>query len=145
MYSKTFKMSKKMKSPEKTPPANATLSVDGENAPTIDMAKQAISGMEIETSTAPKLSPPERASVKDGDSAFGAAVWQTDKRVTGIYTTYHPRNSWMFINGIGWKRVATANDSTQETMNMLASHCREKACRIDYAEENGLVTEIYVW
>jgi hypothetical protein len=145
MYSKPLKMSKKMKSPEKTPPAEAAMLTASENAPSIDIAKQAITGMEMETSTAPKLSPPERASTKEGDTTFGAAVWQTDKRVTGLYTTYHPRNSWMFINGIGWKRVATNNDSAQETMNMLASHCREKACRIDYAEENGLITEIYVW
>lgn len=134
-----------MKSPDKTPPAEAAMLTTNDAAPTIDIAKQALTGMEMETGSAPKLSPPEKANTQEGISAFGAAVWQNDKRVTGLYTTYHPRNSWMFINGIGWKRVATANDTTQEAMNMLASHCREKACRIDYAEENGLVTEIYVW
>ena len=134
-----------MKSPEKTPPAEAAMLTTNEAAPTIDIAKQAITGMEMETANAPKLSPPAKASTEDTDTAFGAAVWQNDKRVTGLYTTYHSRNSWMFINGLGWKRVATNNDSTQEAMNMLAAHCREKACRIDYAEENGLVKEIYVW
>jgi hypothetical protein len=32
-----------------------------------------------------------------------------------------------------------------EAMTQLAAHCREKNCRIDFSEENGLVNEIYVW
>jgi hypothetical protein len=136
-------MSKKMKSPDKTPPAEAITASTDVNAPTIDLATQALTGMEMEASV-PKLMPPEKAA-QEGVTAFGAAVWQTDKRVTGLYTTYHPRNSWMFVPGLNWKRLSTKNDSTQEAMNLLASHCREKNCRIDFAEENGLVTEIYVW
>jgi len=32
-----------------------------------------------------------------------------------------------------------------EAMTQLASHGREKNCRIDFSEENGVVTEMYVW
>jgi hypothetical protein len=143
MYFKPFKMSKKMKSPENIPPAQegVTLSNGNANAPTLDVAKAALTGMELEA-TAPKLSPPE---TKEGVTAFGAAVWQTDKRVNGLYTTHHTKNSWMSIAGTGWKKLTVVSDSSCEAMTALASHCREKNCRIDYAEDGGVITEIYVW
>jgi hypothetical protein len=139
-------MSKKMKSPEKTPPSQGSSSVANGSAstaaaPTLDISEAAIAGMELENG-APKLAPPQAAS---GITAVEAAVWNTDKRVNSLYGTYHPRNSWMGIVGLGWKKLGTTSDSTTETMTMLASHCREKNCRIDFSEENGLVKEIYVW
>lgn len=133
-----------MKSPEKTLPAETAINVSAP-VPTQDIAEKAITGMELETS-APKLTPPAAAAATaSGQEGVTAAVWQNDKRVTGLYNTFHARNAWMHIAGLGWKRVSTTNDSSHEAMNLLASHCREKACRIDYAEENGIVNEIYVW
>ena len=134
-------MSKKMK-PEKIPPVEGVAVTNGNtNAPTIDISEAAKAGMELEAN-APKLSPPAAA---EAVTAFGAAVWQTDKRVNALYNTHHARNSWMSIAGLGWKKLATGSDSTCEAMTLLASHCREKSCRIDFSEENGLVKEIYVW
>ena len=132
-----------MKSPEKTPPAEAGITASMP-APTQKIAEQAITGMELETASAPTLTPPAMAT-EEGITAIGAAVSQTDKRVTGLYTTFHARNAWMHIAGLGWKRLSTTNDSSHEAMNLLASHCREKACRIDFVEDTNLVKEIYVW
>ena len=135
-------MSKKMKSPEKIPPVEGVAVTNGNtNAPTINISEAAKTGMELETN-APKLSPP---AASEAVTAFGAAVWQSDKRVNALYNTHHARNSWMSIAGLGWKKLATGSDSTCEAMTLLASHCREKNCRIDFSEENGLVNEIYVW
>jgi hypothetical protein len=142
MYSKTLKMPKKMKSPEKTLPAETAVHISAP-VPTQDLSEQAITGMEREAN-APKQTPPA-VSAAQTDGGIQAAVWQNDKRVSGLYNTYHARNAWMHITGLGWKRVSNTNDSSQEAMNMLASHCREKACRIDFSEEGGIVKEIYVW
>ena len=132
-----------MKSPEKTLPAETAINISAP-VPTQEIAAKAITGMELETN-APKLTPPAAAITESGQEGITAAVWQNDKRVSGLYTTFHARNSWMHIVGLGWKRVSNTNDSSQEAMNLLASHCREKNCRIDFAEENGIVKEIYVW
>ena len=131
-----------MKSPEKNLPAETAINVSAP-IPTQEIASQAITGMEKELN-APKQTPPA-AATQEGVTAITAAVWQNDKRVTGLYTTFHARNSWMHIGGLGWKRVSNTNDSSQEAMNLFAAHCREKNCRIDFAEENGIVKEIYVW
>lgn len=133
----------KTKVPEKTPPA-AMATTNGNAdaaAPTVQIADSLKSSFE-ELSNAPKLNPPEKA---EAFSSFGAAVWSSDKRVNGLYTTYHARNSWMGIAGVGWKKLATGSDAMCEAMTLLAAHCREKNCRIDFAEENGLIKEMYIW
>lgn len=139
-------MSKKMKTaPEKIPPAGVTVGNGNTNtnAPTINVSSQAAFTALESVANAPQLSPP--AVTEGEETAFGAAVWSTDKRVNALYTTLHARNSWMSIAGVGWKKLATGSDSACEAMTQLAAHCREKNCRIDFSEENGLVNEIYVW
>jgi hypothetical protein len=144
MFFKQFKMSKKMK-PEKIPPSEGNTSTANGSAtaaaPTMDISEAALAGMELE-SLAPQLTPPEKA---EGIKGIETAVWSSDKRVNALYTTYNPHNSWMGIAGVGWKKLAIGSNSATEAMTMLAAHCREKNCRIDYSEENGLVKEIYVW
>jgi len=133
-----------MKIPEKMPPAGASFASGNAdiNAPTIKVPETAAFTIVTSAANAPQFSPPEK---QEGVTAYEAVVWNTDKRVNGLYTTFHPRNSWMSIAGIGWKKLAIANDSSCEAMTQLAAHAREKNCRIDFAEENGLVSEIYVW
>jgi hypothetical protein len=140
-------MSKKMNTPEKIPPVSVTASSGNgngngnANAPTMDVPEITTASFTAEAN-APKLNPPEKS---DAAGAVGTAVWNTDKRVNGLYTTYNAHNSWMSIAGIGWKKLATGSDSMCEAMTNLAAHAREKSCRIDFSEENGLVKEIYVW
>ena len=138
-------MSRKMKTPEKMPPAGASFANGntGGSAPTINPQQQATAYTTLVSSAnAPQFMPPE---TEEGVTAIEAAVWNSDKRVNALYTTLHARNSWMSIAGVGWKKLTTANDSACEAMTQLAAHCREKNCRIDFSEENGVVTEIYVW
>lgn len=132
-----------MKSPEKTPPVEAGITASIP-VPTQKIAEQAITGMELETASAPSLTPPVKAT-DEGVTAIGAAVSHADKRVTGLYTTFHARNAWMHVPALGWKRLSTTNDSSHEAMNLLAAHCREKACRVDFTEDGGIVKEMYVW
>lgn len=125
-----------------TPPAESAAVANSANAPTINISKAALSGMQREAA-APTQAPP--APQKEGVRSVSAAVWSSDKRVSALYTTYHPRNSWMAVPDLGWKFLANGSDSAAEAMSLLAAHCREKACRIDFAEDGGLVTEMYVW
>jgi hypothetical protein len=130
-----------MNNPEKTPPASVNAVLASDKGPVTEVPPMSSQSFAA-SSNAPTLNPPERS---ESAGAVGAAVWTTDKRVNGLYTTFNPRNSWMSIAGVGWKKLATGSDSMCEAMTDLAAHAREKNCRIDYAEENGLVTQIYVW
>ncbi len=130
-----------MKSPDMTPPAVEMDDLNISQPPTIDVSKAALKGMELEAAM-PAQAPTQ---LREAVTAFEAAVWTRDKRVNALYTTLHARNSWMSSAGVGWKRLSTTNDSSSEAMTLLAAHCREKSCRIDYSEENGVIKEIYVW
>jgi hypothetical protein len=129
---------KKMKAPEKSLPSEMAASAS--NAPDIEISNLNIESLVQEFG--PTKQPPQEA-VEGG--AFGAAVWATDKRVNGLYTTMHARNSWMSIAGTGWVKLGTATDSACEGMSICASHARIKNCRIDYAVDGGIVTEMYIW
>ena len=130
-----------MQSPDKNPPVLEDGSSDVIALAPQEISQAALKGMETEAA-APTITPEQKA---EGFAAVGAAVWNNDKRVNALYTTMHPHNAWMGIVGLGWKKLSVTNDSSCEAMNLLSSHCREKACRIDFAEENGTVKEIYVW
>jgi hypothetical protein len=132
---------KKMKAPEKTLPVEAAATAGSANAPDIEISNMNFSSL-VDDTSAPSQAPPEIA-IQGG--AFGAAVWANDKRVNGLYNTYHARNSWMSIAGTGWVKLATATDSACESMTILATHARIKQCRMDYAVENGITVEMYVW
>jgi len=129
---------KKMKAPEKTLPVEVASTTA--NAPEIEISNIKIESLVEEL--APSKQPPQEA-IEGG--AFGAAVWATDKRVNGLYNTYHARNSWMSIAGTGWVKLGTATDSACEAMTVCAAHARVKQCRVDYAVDGGIVTEMYIW
>ena len=133
-------MKKNMTNPQNTPPAEAAS--ESSEKPTIQVEHAAMAADDNTGNAAPSQNPPA-ASGQEG--AFGAAVWSSDKRVNGLYTTLNARNSWMSIAGGGWVKLATASDSACEAMTILASNARAKSTRIDYAVDGGLTTEIYVW
>jgi len=129
-----------MKSPEQLPPAESAVSASDGNAPTIQIDN---AGSGAASSSAPSATPGAAAAA--GNDASSAAVWNNDKRVSGLYTTYNAHNSWMNIAGTGWQHLATANDTACEVMTVFAAHAREKNSRIDYSVDAGLVNEIYIW
>jgi hypothetical protein len=131
-------MKKKMTTPQQSPPAEAIL--ETLEKPTI-FVEDLISSFSS-SEAAPTLAPPTLDSKED---AFGAAVWNSDKRVNGLYSTFNGRNSWMSIAGTGWVKLTTASDSACEAMTILAANARAKNTRIDYAVDGGLTTEMYVW
>ncbi len=135
-------MKKKMTAPKKTPPASAAASAGSADKPTIQVDDLAAASSTDHGDAAPTLTPPAQ---EGQDDAFGAAVWNQDKRVNGLYATSGGRNSWMSIAGTGWVRLANANDSACEAMTILAGAARAKNTRIDYAIDGGLTTEVYVW
>ena len=129
-----------MKSPQKNGPVEGSSLVESKvgDAPTIKIEDAISANM---ADNAPSLTPPKSSEV----TSFGAGVWNNDKRVNGLYSTHDARNAWMSIVGVGWVKLATSNDSTNEAMTILASHARVKNSQINYSVDAGLVNEMYVW
>lgn len=136
-----------MKTPQKTPPAQqSSATVLGGDMPSLVVSGKPVSL--LDSPNAPALPPPNPSSASANASkvdVFGAAAWQSDKRVNALYTTYHTRNAWMSIADMGWVKLTVANDSACEAMNVLAANARTKNSRIDYSVDGGQVNEMYVW
>src|SRR2546423_9373857 len=88
---------------------------------------------------APSIRPP------DGVGA-GITAWLNNKRITGLWTINQNRNSWVAVDGVGWKRLANNSDSAIVALTTLGSHAREKNSVVNYREEaDGMIHEMYVW
>lgn len=135
-----------MKKPVKTPPqtkseVSASKTEEG-SAPSITLHANettAQSGAEA----APTLDPPSAGS--SFDEAFGAGVWNNDKRINALYTANETRNSWVGVVGIGWVKFANNIDSANAAFTILAASAKLKNSPVNYNLDGGLITEMYVW
>lgn len=91
--------------------------------------------------SAPEMLPPAELS-KSG--AIGA--WLSDKRFTAIWGIAENRNSWVAVDGVGWKKLANNSDTAVVALTMLAAHAKQLSRSVNYREEaDGMIHETYVW
>jgi len=89
--------------------------------------------------TTPSITPAEAVGA-------GVTAWQNNKRIVGLFSTAHNRNSWVYIDGIGWKKLVDNSDSAIMALTMLGAHAREKASPVNYREESdNKLYEMYVF
>lgn len=81
-----------------------------------------------------------------GDAVSGITAWQNNKKINALWSINQNRNSWIGVEGIGWKKLANNSDSAIVAFTMLAAHAFEKGSVVHYREENdGMIHETYVW
>jgi hypothetical protein len=94
----------------------------------------------------PTLGPP--AGVGAAGDAVGAvtATWRTGVTVTALWSINQPRNAFMFVPNVGWKRIFNGRDGAFTALVTLASQARQTGRPISFREEpDGMVYEIYLW
>ena len=76
-----------------------------------------------------------------------AAGLQTEKKVTGLWRSCGAdRNSWMHVDGIGWRKFADNSDSAITAFNIIAAHAKTTEKGANYNEgDDGKVNILYVW
>ncbi len=90
---------------------------------------------------APTETPPEEVTVTTEVTA-----WQSDKRINALWSIDEPRNSWVGVAGLGWRKLKNTSDSAITAMTVLAAHGKQLNCRVDLREEaDGMIHEMYVW
>ena len=67
-------------------------------------------------------------------SEVDTAAWQNNKRINGLWSINQVRNSWVSVDGIGWKKLVNNSDSAIVALTMLSSHAREKGSVVNYLE-----------
>lgn len=81
-----------------------------------------------------------------GTKSEGITAWQNDKRITGLWTINETRNSWVYVTGIGWKKLSNNIDSATVALTMLGGSARQTNTPVNYRDEaDGMIHEMYVW
>ncbi len=96
-----------------------------------------------ESEAMPMEDPPILAAVES--DAFTAAVWHKNKKIIRLWSKDQNRNSWIYIQGIGWKKLANNSDSAVVALTMLSAHAKQMGRNVNLKEDSGQIKEIYVW
>ncbi len=89
----------------------------------------------------PTQEPPSQAL-----KAVQAAAWQNNKKVTGMWSNCADRNTYMHIDGVGWRKFIENSESAMIAFNLIAAHAKSTDKAITYYEDdNTKVTTVLVW
>ena len=103
------------------------------------------SGIELELGVSPAQAPPSESQLAAAEEA-GIAAWHNGKKITALWSNSSPRNAYIVVEGMGWKKLSNANDSCIVSMTMLAAHAEQANATVNIrTESDGMVHEIYVW
>ncbi len=79
-------------------------------------------------------------------AADGIGLWQTNRQVDALYSTYAARFSWMHVASGPWRRFSPVSDSGVAALALLAAHARDRGRPVNFREEaDQLIHEMYVW
>lgn len=134
------------KAPELAPPApsNAqTTTIEGE--PQLGIEDVLDEAFAAPGETAPTQFPPTEAAAIEA-AGDGIAAWHNGKKITALWSDQANRNSWISIQGMGWKKLAKKNDSSSLSLTMIGAHAEQTGATVNVRiESDGLVHELYAW
>jgi hypothetical protein len=75
-----------------------------------------------------------------------ATVWQNSQLIGALWSINQDRNSWVYVDNIGWLKLSTASDSAIVALTMLGTHAKQLQKNVDYRQESDqMIHEMYVW
>ncbi len=86
-------------------------------------------------------------------SAIGATMtftvpgsaWLKKKQITGLWMINQERNAAAYVDGLGWRKIASESDSVFLGMLALLSAAKERKFPVNLRLENNVIQEIYVF
>lgn len=76
---------------------------------------------------------------------FATGVWQSNKRIIGLWAINQDRNAWAFVEGIGWKRIAFDNDNIFFNLLLLLTTAKAANRAVNYYEQDGIIKQAYIF
>jgi hypothetical protein len=76
-------------------------------------------------------------------------MWQNNRRITGLWVINENRNAWVWVDGLGWRKLAPNNDTSFQAMVTMATHAKADNRPVNFREVgvggNIEIHEMYVW
>jgi len=93
----------------------------------------------------PTLTPPEEVSSSFAAGSMG--VWTADHKVAALWLINQNRNSWIYLENVGWRKLADNSDSAIMALSILAAHAKQTQTPYYNGREeaDGKIHECYVW
>jgi hypothetical protein len=87
-------------------------------------------------------------SLKPGAGTAGgvSAAWHSNVHVSGMWSINEDRNSWVYLDNGGWKRLSGQSISGIVALTMVAAHAYENnSISSLYEGDDGQISQLYVW
>jgi hypothetical protein len=95
---------------------------------------------------APTLSPPGTAGAAAEAVGGVTGTWRNSMVVTAMWSINETRNAWMYVSGLGWRKLFNGRDGAFMALTAIAGQARQTGHQITFREEaDGMVHEIYLW
>jgi C1A family cysteine protease len=77
--------------------------------------------------------------------AVAETGWERNQRVVGLWTINEDRNAWVYVQGMGWRKISPDNDNI--FFDMLTQLIAAKGGNrpVDFRQEGSVIKEIYVF
>jgi len=76
-------------------------------------------------------------------------VWQNNRRIIGLWVINENRNAWVYVQDLGWRKLAPNNDNSFQAMVTTATHAKADNRTVNFREVgvggNIEIHEMYVW
>lgn len=79
-----------------------------------------------------------------GGAGVSLTLWRSNVTVRGAWANESARNAWVYLNGIGWRKIASESD--QITLSMLSQLIAAKAAArpVSVFDDAGTIKQLYV-
>ncbi len=93
----------------------------------------------------PSELPPSENS-DDITASDGITAWHNSKKVTAMWCNSAQRNAFASVQGMGWKKISNANDSSFVTLVAMLSLAEQTDANTKLRiESDGEIHEVYVF
>lgn len=128
----------------------ATLAEAGVSEPapiTDEQLRAMVEGTGTATAAAgPTLAPPGTDAAATQEVGAVTGTWRSGMTVTAMWSINETRNAWMYVSGLGWRKLFNGRDGAFMALAALAGQARQTGHQIAFREEaDGMVYEIYLW
>lgn len=96
---------------------------------------------------APVLLPPGVDPVREAAAAAAlTGTWRQNVQITALWSINEPRNAWIHVADVGWKKLFNGRDGAFTVLATLAAQAKQTGRKVHLREEaDGMVYEIYLW
>jgi hypothetical protein len=76
-------------------------------------------------------------------------MWQNDKRIVALWTNNQAVNAWVFVQGLGWRKLTNPDDDVTGAMLTMCAHAKADNRPVNFFEVgaggNIEIRELYVF